>query len=84
MQRTCPSCQDPVKAVRGVRGADTRQIIMSETAMLQMYMLELVLSSGLLVEMVIIRLEHSWSHIQMLPTPALLCHKDTANGKKCT
>ena len=49
MQRTCPSCQDPVKAVRGVRGADTRQIIMSETAMLQMYMLELVLNSGLLV-----------------------------------
>ena len=59
MQRNCPRCQVPVKAVRGVRGAETRQIIMSDTAMLQMYMLELVLSSGLLMEMVIIRLEHS-------------------------
>ena len=59
LQRNWPRCQVPVKAVRGVRGAETRQIIMSDTAMLQMYMLELVLSSGLLVEMVIIRLKHS-------------------------
>ena len=26
------------------------------------------------------RVEHSWSKIQMLLTPALLCHKDTAQG----
>ena len=42
-----------MKAVRGVSGADTRQMIMSDTAMLQMYMLEVVLSSDLLVEIIV-------------------------------
>ena len=54
LQRISPRCQVPVKAVRGVRGADTRQMIMSDTAMLQMYMLEVVLSSGRLVDIIII------------------------------
>ena len=49
MQRTWPRCQASVRAVRGVRGADTRQINMSDTAMLQMYMLDGVLSSELLL-----------------------------------
>ena len=48
LQRTWPRCQASVRAVRGVRGADTRQINMSDTAMLQMYMLDGVLSSELL------------------------------------
>ena len=66
LQRIWPRCQVPVKAVRGVRGADTRQMIISDTAMLQIYMLEVVLSSGRLVEMIIINLD---IYSEELPRP---------------
>ena len=41
-----PRCHDPVKAVRGVRGAARRQIMMSAVAMLKMNMLDLVWRLG--------------------------------------
>ena len=67
LQRISPRCQVPVKAVRGVRGADTRQMIMSDTAMLQMYMLEVVLSSGRLVDIIIIIINLDISSEELLP-----------------
>ena len=39
-QRRGPRCQAPVKAVRGVTGAARQQMMMSDSAMLQMYMLD--------------------------------------------
>ena len=43
-----PKCQVPVKAVRGVTGAASEQMMMSASAMLQMYMLDLVCRARLL------------------------------------
>ena len=43
-----PRCQAPAQAVRGVTGAARQQMMMSASAMLQMYMLDLVCSTRLL------------------------------------
>ena len=53
LQRRGPRCQAPVKAVRGVTGAAREQMMTSASAMLQMYMLDLVCSILLLCRIMI-------------------------------
>ena len=65
LQRREPKCQDPVKAVRGVTGAAREQMMTSASAMLQMYMLDLVCSTRLLGRIVIhVPSSHSYSYLR--------------------